>query len=943
MTVRPPLLLIIDGHALVYVAYHAIKEPMTVRSTGEPIGAVYGFLNSFIKTLSDFKPTHCVVAFDPPGPTFRHRRFADYKAHRPPTPPDLPGQIQRVKEMMEAFAIPLVEKEGFEADDVLGTLAAQAEERGIDTLILTVDTDALQLVSAHTRVYVSTAFNRKVYDVAAVEARYEGLGPDRVADIKGLEGDTSDNIPGVPGVGRKTAIKLLTLFGTVEGIYDHIDEVTPAGLQARMREHEEVARESKFLTTIVRDVPVTLDMDAADFTTYDRPRVAEFLRSLEFRTIIDRLPPSGGPGGRADGGADGAGSPGMRPSGEPRPTDYRTVHTREQLDEMIAELSTAEVIAFDTETTSEHAMAAELVGLSFSNAEGVGWYVPVGHVDREEVELGTEPEEIVQVPIGEALDALRPLFESETVGKMAHNANYDLTVLANHGVRVRNLTFDTMLAAHLVGRRAIGLKTLALDLLGETMTPIKDLIGTGKKQITMAQVPIGTAAPYAAADADFTFRLYSIFRLELERMDLIAPLNEVEMPLVHVLVRMQRNGVALNTDLLREMSVELGRRLAQVERSMYEVVGHEFKIGSSQQLGDVLFNELRLPPVRKTKSGYSTDAASLDTLKQMLDAGRAEDVDPRSYDVIDRVLEFREVSKLKSTYVDALPEMIDRRTGRIHTSYNQTGSATGRVSSNDPNVQNIPVRTELGRRVRRAFVAEDSPAWLLLGADYSQIELRILAHMSLDAGLLQAFHDGLDIHSATSSQVYGVPIEEVTPDMRRVAKVLNFGVLYGLTAFGIAQQTDLGPDQGRAFIDAYFTSYPGIKVYVDSTIEKCRETGYVSSLGGRRRYLPEINSGNRQARQAAERAAINMPVQGTAADIIKLAMLRMQGRLDELDMRTRMILQVHDELVFETPTEERDALADLLRVEMPAAMELKVPLLIELKAGPNWDEMETYR
>ncbi len=931
MSDRRPLLLLIDGHALVFVAYYALKEPMTVRSTGEPIGAVYGFLNSFIKTIADFEPTHCVVAFDPPGPTFRHEHFSDYKAHRPPTPPDLPGQVVRIKEMLGTFDIPIVEAPGFEGDDVLGTLASQSEAEGMDTLILTVDTDALQLVSPHTRVYVSTAFNRKVYDVATVEARYDGLGPDRVADIKGLEGDTSDNIPGVRGVGRKTAIKLLTQFGTVEGIYEHIDEVAPAGLQTKMRDAEAAARESKYLTTIVRDVPVTLDLEAADFSTYDRPAVAEFLRGLDFRTIIDRLPV-------LDSGA--ASGEKAAPARSAVTSDYRVVDTREKLDAMIAELSASEAIAFDTETTSQHAMVADLVGLSFSNADGLGWYVPVGHVAKQEIELGETPEEIVQVPMPEALDALRPLFESETTGKMAHNANYDVTVLANHGVEVLNLTFDTMLAAHLTGRRAIGLKTLALELLGEEMTPIKDLIGTGKKQITMAQVGIEQTAPYAAADADFTYRLHAIFSEDLDRMALAGPLETVEMPLVHVLVRMQRSGVAINSDLLGEMSVELGERLDEVERSMYELIGHEFKIGSSQQLGEVLFNELKLPPVRKTKSGYSTDAASLDALKEQLDAGRLEDVDPRAYDVIARVLEFREVSKLKSTYVDALPGLVNAKTGRIHTSYNQTGSATGRVSSNDPNVQNIPVRTDLGRRVRRAFVPADSPDWMLLGADYSQIELRILAHMSEDAGLLRAFHDGRDIHSATSSLVYEVPIEEVTADMRRVAKVLNFGVLYGLTPFGIIQQTDLTAEQGRQFIDAYFASYPGIKDYIDATIQACQQAGYVASLGGRRRYLPEINSSNRQARAAAERAAINMPVQGTAADIIKLAMLRMQGKLDETGMQTRMILQVHDELVFECPNGESVALAALLRAEMPAAMDLKVPLEIEVKAGPNWDQME---
>ena len=456
----------------------------------------------------------------------------------------------------------------------------------------------------------------------------------------------------------------------------------------------------------------------------------------------------------------------------------------------------------------------------------------------------------------------------------------------------------------------------------------------------MAEVPVEKAGKYAAADADFTYRLCGVFAEDLARMSLTEPFETLEMPLVNVLVRMERGGLALDAALLRNMSGELGDRLAGVERSIYDTVGHEFNVGSSRQLAGVLFDELGLPPVKRTKSGYSTDAASLDALKERLDQGTLESVDPRAYEVIDVVVEFREISKLKSTYVDALPELVHPVTGRIHTSYTQTGSATGRVSSNDPNVQNIPVRTELGRRVRKAFVADGSPDWTLVGADYSQIELRILAHMSEDPGLLEAFRKGMDIHSITSSLVYEVPIGKVTANMRRVAKVLNFGVLYGLTPYGIMQQTDLTAEQGRRFIDAYFSSYPSIRNYVDGTIAQCRQTGYVASLLGRRRYLPEINSSNRSARQAAERAAVNMPVQGTAADIIKLAMLSMQARLDEMDMNTRMILQVHDELVFEAPAEEVNSVAALLRLEMPAAMELRVPLQVELKAGPNWGEMD---
>ncbi len=928
MTDAAPLLLLVDGHALAFVAYNALREPMTVRSTGEPVGAVYGFANSLLKTISDFRPTHCMVAFDPPGPTFRHESYPDYKAHRPPTPPDLHLQVERIRQLVGASGLPMPELAGYEADDVLGTLSLRAEEAGVDTLILTVDTDALQLVSPRTRVYVSTAFNRKVYDVDAVRKRYDGLGPEVVVDIKGLEGDKSDNIPGVAGVGRKTAIRLLTEFGTIEGIYERIDEVEPKGLRERMRAAEPEARESKRLVTIVRDVPVELDLESADLSSYDRAAVAQVMRELEFRSIIDRLPPSSAPG------PDAPATPAALP------TDYRIVDTAAGLAEMVAELGGSGSFAFDTETTSEHAMEAELVGISFSSAAGAAWYVPVGHRPPPDLELGEAPAEIVQLPRDEVLAAVRPLLESESIAKVAHNANYDATVLANCGIRVRNLAFDTMIAAHMAGRRAIGLKPLAREVLGEEMTPIEELIGTGKKRITMAEVPIGRAGPYACADADLSLRLRAEFEADLGRTSVAEPFETIEMPLIDVLVRMQRTGVALNSALLAGMSPDLGERLGGVERSIRDLIGHEFNVASPKQLAEVLYDELRLPSLRKTKTGRSTNAASLETLRERLDLGELDGVDPRAREMIDSVFEYRELSKLKSTYVDALPGMVNRETGRVHTSYNQTGSATGRVSSNDPNVQNIPVRTELGRRVREAFVAEPSPEWVLLGADYSQIELRVLAHLSQDPDLLEAFSEGRDIHSTTSSLVYEVPIDEVTADMRRVAKVLNFGVLYGLTPYGITQQTDLTPDQGRRFIDAYFSSYPGIRDYIDRTIDECRRDGHVATLRGRRRHLPEINSSNGNVRRAAERAAINMPVQGTAADIIKLAMLAMQGRLDDLGMRSRMVLQVHDELVFEAPAEERDDLADLVRREMPAAMDLSVPLEIELKAGANWGRME---
>ena len=919
---KKPLLLLMDGHAMVYRAWHAIQTPLNVRSTGEEVRAVFGFLNTFLRSLSDWQPTHCAIAFDLSAPTFRHQAYDEYKAQRPEMPEDLRPQFDRVRHMMRAFGIPIFEQEGFEADDVLGTLCRQAEEQEIETLVLTGDTDELQLVSPWVRVLLSYSVQgRTLYDVAKVRERYGGLGPDAVPDIKALQGDASDNIPGVPGVGAKTAIRLLNEFATIEGIYENLEKVSPDRTQESLRDNRELALRGKFLTTIVTDVPIRLDLEVTQFWQYDRGKVVAALTELEFFSMVGRIPDptaEGQPDGQAE----------APVAEERRDTRYAVVDTLEALDELVKELDSPNGFSFDTETTSLKAMEAELVGLSFSNAADRGWYVPVGHVEGR------------QLPLDEVLERIRPVMESDAVPKVAHNANYDLTVLGNHGLQVNNLAFDTMLAAHLSGRKAIGLKALALESLHVEMTPISDLIGKGRKQITMAQVPIERAAPYAAADADLTRQLHGIFRGEVEEKGSGDVLGELEMPLVPVLVRMQANGVAVDVGLLERMSSELATEISRIQGEMHELVGYEFNINSSQQLGDVLFNELGLPQTKKTKTGFSTDASSLEGLRQVLDRGGAEGVSPMSYDVLDKVLEYRQLTKIKSTYVDALPALVNPKTGRIHTSYNQTGSATGRVSSNDPNVQNIPVRTELGRRVRKAFVAQDAPDWSLLAADYSQIELRILAHMSKDPGLLEAFHTGQDIHAATAALVYGVPISDVVPDMRRIAKIMNFGVIYGLSPFGISQQTGLSPEEGKSFIDAYFGKYPGIRDYIDSVKAQVVKDGYVETLLGRRRYIPEATSSNFHVRGAGERMAINMPIQGTAADIIKIAMVRIQERLDALRLRSLMTIQVHDELIFEAPRDELEVLKEVVLELMPSAMELAVPLDVEIKTGYTWGDME---
>ncbi len=909
-----PLLMVIDGHALVHRSYRAIsvRQNLTVSQTGEDITAVYGFSNTFLKALQDWTPTHCAIAFDLPTPTFRHKMFADYKAQRPETPQELRHQFDRVKQLMRAFNVPVLEKEGYEGDDIIGSLAKKAEEWGIETIILTGDTDTFQLVSPWVRVALSYSVqDQKVYDENEIRLRYGGLGPESQTDLKALKGDTSDNIPGVPGIGDKTAIKLLSDFGTLEGIYENLDKVTPPRAREALGGNREQAFQGKVLTTIVRDVPLDLELEDCRFWTYDRKNVVDLFRELEFSRMVSRIPD---PSETAEPTVE-ATQASPVPSNVSVTLDYQTVDTQEKLDRLVEDLSNVENFAFDTETTGKDPMSADLVGLSFSTTPGRAWYVPVGHSEG------------AQIPIEQVLAKLKPLFESDKMGKTAHNANYDVTMVSNYGITPKNLDFDTMIAAHILGRKALGLKNLALEVLDVEMTQISQLIGSGRSQITMAQVPAGVASEYACADADMTGRLRNIFEPDLHKEGLWDLFCDVELPLIPVLVAMERRGICADAGVLHEMSRDLDTHMRQVETDTYNSVGHVININSPQQLSDLLFNELKLPKSKRTKTGYSTDANSLEALKGV-------------HPVIDGILEYRQLSKLKSTYVDALPELINRRTGRLHTSYNQTGSATGRVSSSDPNLQNIPIRTELGRQVRKAFYAENQPDWTLLSADYSQIELRVLAHLSQDPGLLEAFQRNEDIHSATASLMYQVPLDSVNSDMRRIAKVLNFGVIYGLSSYGISQQTEFSPDEGQKFIENYFASYPEIRLYLDTVKEQARELGYVTTILGRRRIIPDIHASNYNIRQAAERAAVNMPIQGTAADIMKLAMIRVHRRMEEEALKSRMLLQVHDELVFEVPMEEVETLQELIYQEMPAAMDLSVPLNVDVKKAYTWGDLE---
>lgn len=958
MTERKQLALI-DGHALAYRAFHALANAGLRASSGEPTYAVYGFAQILLTMIQEHHPAYVAVAFDV-GRTFRDDLYDAYKAGRAATPDEFEQQLERIKQLITALNIPIYTAEGYEADDVIGTLAKQATAQGIDTLILTGDTDTLQLVDDHVRVVLANPYGQKttttMYDEPKVRERYKGLAPGQLADLRGLKGDASDNLPGVKGIGETGAIALLNQFGSIENLYDHLDEVPN-----RYRKHLEGQRDqalfSKKLALIVCDAPVSLDLQAATLNDYDRNAVLALFQELEFgSSLAKKLPASGAGGASQDTPQTGqphtfdppaaftptapagsstqlsmfelpAGEAGALPAVEyVAPValgDYHVVITEEALHEVIGALNAAPGFAFDTEGTGLRPFESDLVGISLAIRPGAAWYIPVGHREGP------------QLPAQLVLNALQPFFSDPHKPKYAHNAKFDMEMLLQAGSETRGLSFDTLIAARLLDRRA-SLKDLAFYELHPPveMTTIDELIGRGAKQITFDQVPIEHATRYAAADADMTLRLKQVFEAQLaadERTQWIF--THLEMPLVPVLVAMEHAGIALDTAYMRMLSERLGARLRELEAEIYAYAQQPFNINSSDQLSDILFGKLGLPTnhVRRTAKTkkYSLTA---DTLERMQS-------DPESqHPIIALILQHRQLSKLKSTYVDALPALVNPRTRRIHTSYNQLGAATGRLSSNDPNLQNIPIRTEEGREIRRAFVA--APGCTFVAADYSQIELRVLAHITQDPNLVQAFKEGQDIHAATAAQLFGVPIGAVDKNQRRLAKTVVFGVIYGISSFGLAQRTDLSRTEAQELIDALFARFPGVQKYIDNTLEQGRREGYVQSLLGRRRSVPDLKSSNVQRRQAAEREAINAPIQATAADIMKIAMIRVAEALQRRELRTRLLLQVHDELIFESPDAEVGEVQRLAREVMEGAYALtNVPLKVDIEVGKNWDEM----
>jgi len=923
-------LYLIDGHALAYRTYYALTRASDgsrwMTKTGEPTAGTYGFVSVLLRVIEQDAPDYLAVSFDT-GRTFRDDLYQDYKATREKMPDDLQLQIERIRQLVQAFRIPVLEAEGFEADDVLGTVARQAEAEGVDVVILTGDRDLLQLATPRVHVLLAGQKLSEAVEFGPQEvaAKY-GLAPAQLVDLKALIGDTSDNIPGVRGIGEKTAVALLQEHHSLDAIYDHLEEITPR-FRTKLEEGRESAYLSRELGKIVTDVPIEFDLEACRLQGYDQEAVAEHFRQLEFRSLLTRLQAS--PMAQPE--SIGKQQLLLFVSSAPPATQTGTaawvVNTAEDLARLTRQLEGARVLSVDTETTSTDPMSAALVGISLATEAGAGIYLPVGHAPAW---AGAAQLELAQVA-----EALRPALMAPTLPKVGHNLKYDMLVLGRHGLPLSPLSFDTMLAEWLCdpASRNLGLKSLAWVRLGREMTEIESLIGSGKNQRSMSEVPIDQVAPYAAADAEVCLALQPLLQAELEEKGQGELFRQMEMPLVSVLADMERAGIRLDVGFLGTLSQQLAIRLAELEAEVYGQVGHEFNLNSTQQLSQVLFVELGLAPpdrTRKTAAGrYSTAASVLDELRH-------------KHQVVDLILEHREIAKLKSTYTDSLPARVLPATGRVHTSYSQTGSVTGRLASSDPNLQNIPIRTELGRQIRNAFIAEDGK--LLLSVDYSQIELRIVAHMARDQAMIQAFLEDQDIHAATAAAVFGGDPASITPELRRHAKAVNFGLIYGMSAYGLARSTDMTLGEAENFVKVYFQRFPGVRAYLDHTRRLAAERGYVETLFGRRRYFPQLAptaSGIPEVNRArAEREAINAPIQGTAADVIKIAMIRLPPALSESGLQARMLLQVHDELVLEVPHHEVGPTVALVKSVMESAASLQVPLKTDAKVGRSWTDMQ---
>ncbi|MBN2123051.1 MAG: DNA polymerase I [Deltaproteobacteria bacterium] len=892
MTKEKETVYLVDGSSYIHRAYHAIRH--LANSKGFPTNAAYGFVQMILKLFSERRPKYAAIVFDAKGPTFRHKLYKDYKATRPPMPDDLVVQLPYIKRIVRGLNVPMIEREGVEADDVIGTLARLSEEEGHDVVIVTGDKDFRQILSG--KVSLWDTMRDRITDCDSFREEY-GFQPVRVIDMMGLSGDPSDNVPGVPGVGEKTAAGLIRQFGTLEKVYEHLEEVKGKKLKENLEKARDDAVLSKRLVTIDRFVPIDQcpgDMRVGD---PDRDRLSEIFRELEFRGLWEKF---------------------AAPQ-TPSEKDYRLCLDEASLVSLVARIKEKGMVSVDTETTSEDPMRAELVGVSLSWEEGRAYYLPLAH---------RYPGAPRQVERSRALEILEDILEDEKIAKIGQNVKYDALVFRNHGVELKGIRFDTMIASYVInpGLRQHNLDTLAQHYLNHRMIAYKDVVGKGKQQRSFAEVEVEAAKDYACEDADTALTLMGVLEKRLESEKNQDLFRDLEMRLLPVLMDMEFAGIGIDVPFFEEMSSRFLDQLRDIEEDIYEEAGMEFNINSPQQLGYVLFEKLQLPVQKKTSKtkAYSTDMKVLKRLSSL------------PYRIPKLLLRYRTLSKLKSTYLDALIKMVHPRTGRIHTSFNQTVTATGRLSSSSPNLQNIPIRGEEGREIRKGFVARDG--FRLLSSDYSQIELRVFAHYSSDPAFMEAFRRGEDIHARTASEIMGVGMGEVTPEMRRIAKAINFGIIYGMGPQKLGEELGIDLKTARNYISTYYERYRGVERYRDETIAAARKEGFVTTLFNRRRYLPDINHKNPIIRGEAERMAINTPIQGTAADLIKMAMIRIHGRLKRESPDTSMLLQVHDELVIETPEKQMEAVSELVREEMEGVHKLTVPLVVEIKAGVNWDE-----
>jgi DNA polymerase I len=943
MTDSNERLFLLDGMALAYRAYYSMITRPLRNSRGENTSAIYGFASTLMKILDEFKPEHIAVAFDTKEPTFRHKAYPEYKANREAMPEDMVPQLAKLKDVVRAFNTPVIELPGYEADDIMGTLARRAEAEGVKTFLVTGDKDMMQLISD--RVHLlrpgKSTTDMEEVDQRGVMEKF-GVAPDRVIDVLALMGDKTDNVPGVPGIGEKTAIPLVQKFGSVESIYEALEQIPQKGVREKLLRNKDLALLSKYLVTIDIAVPLKLDFHSLQAKYPDLPLLMRLFEDFEFKSLSDRAQRTWGQGGgtpppvRLDASAPPQVS---SDSGAKHPSNissekhtYHCVTTLPQLKDLCRKIARAEALAFDTETTSTNPLRARLVGCSFAISPAEAWYVPLKVVETAEAsglfsnsngsaELANNTADALDSAV--VLEHLKPILENPEIPKIGQNAKYDMLVLRQHGINVQGLSFDTMVAGYILRADAQhNLDALALEAFNYTMVSYDDLVGTGKNRKAITQVPLERLADYAAEDADFTLRLFNHQRPLLREQSLDSLCAQIEFPLIEVLCDMEFDGVRLDLGKLQGMSKEIDRALSAIITDIHRHAGGPFNINSTQQLSEILFNTLGLPPMKKTKTGFSTDVGVLEALQGQ-------------HPIIDALLEYRLMTKLKSTYVDALPTLVDPGTGRIHTSYNQTVASTGRLSSSDPNLQNIPIRTEMGRRIRQAFVPRES-GMSILSADYSQIELRVMAHVCGDEGLVEAFMNDEDIHATTAAKVFGVDQADVTKEMRRKAKEVNFGIMYGIGPFGLGNRLGISQGEARDIITRYFERFPKVKQYITDTIAHARETGYVQTLLGRRRFLPDITSKNQNIRSNAERQAINMPIQGTAADMIKLAMISIHRGMREQKLHGRMLLQVHDELVFEIPEKEIKRTSELITSAMQQAMPLRVPIKVEVGVGDSW-------